>query len=307
MDANNTKAYLALLFICLIWGTTYLALRIGVEGYPPFLFSGIRQSIGGGTLLLILLALGRKMDWQWKTVRQQILPGVLMIGLGNGLVGWAEMYIPSGLAALICSMMPLYVVCINLLAEGTATLNWKIVTGLMVGVLGMGVIFQDNLHDLVNQQYFLGIIFTCIAAFSWALGSIINKRSKTGTDPFYKAALQMASGGIFLLLMGLVFDDLSKATTMSSDSLWALLYLILFGSIGAFIAYLYALSKLPVGLVSIYAYVNPLVAVLLGYVVLQEKLTFNTLLAFLLIVVGVYFVNAGYKTKTPVKKALKFS
>lgn len=310
MGAGNTKAYLAVLFICLIWGTTYLALRIGVEGYPPFLFSGIRQTTGGLLLLLILLALGRKMDWQWKTVRQQILPGILMIGLGNGLVGWAEMYIPSGLAALICSMMPLYVVLINLSTEGFASLNWKIILGLVIGMLGMAVIFQDNLQDLMNPHYSLGILFTCIAAFSWALGSIINKRNASGTDPFYKAALQMASGGIFLLFTGLLFDDLSRAATMSSESLWALLYLIVFGSIGAFIAYLYALSKLPVGLVSVYAYINPLVAVVLGYLVLQEKLNASTFLAFFLIVLGVYFVNAGYKSKSgsspaaPAQKAI---
>jgi drug/metabolite transporter (DMT)-like permease len=207
------------------------------------------------------------------------------------------MYIPSGLAALICSMMPLYVVLINLLAEGWTSLNWKIVLGLLIGMLGMGVIFQDNLQDLMNQQYALGILFTCIAALSWAMGSILNKRNVTGTDPFYKAALQMSFGGLFLLLMGLVFDDLSKAATMPAESLWALLYLIVFGSIGAFIAYLYALSKLPVGLVSVYAYINPLVAVVLGYAVLQEKLNASTFLAFFLIVLGVYFVNAGYKAR----------
>lgn len=308
MEAPKTKAYLALIFICLVWGTTYLALRIGVEGYPPFLFSGIRQTTAGLLLLGTLFFLGKKFDWRWAKVKAQILPGILMIGLGNGLVGWAELYIPSGLAALICSMMPLYVVFINLYTEGRATLNRKIVGGMVMGMLGMAVIFQDNLQDLMNPGYFIGIVFTCIAAFSWAFGSILNKkRSSTVEDPFYRAALQMLSGGVFLLLTGLIFDDLSQVSSMTQESFYALLYLIVFGSIGAYISYLYALTQLPVGLVSIYAYINPLVAVVLGYFVLNERLNGHTVLAFILIAAGVYLVNAGYKVKPVPKKALEFS
>ncbi|WP_224998607.1 EamA family transporter [Cesiribacter sp. SM1] len=306
MGTSNTKAYLALIFICVVWGTTYLALRIGVEGFPPFLFSGIRQAVAGSMLLLFLLLFRRKFEWRWKTVQQQIVPGILMIGFGNGLVGWAEMYIPSGLAALLCSLMPLFVVLINLSSEGAAKLNWKIISGLMTGLLGMAVIFQENLHDLMNRQYFLGILFTCIAAFSWAFGSILNKRRSAGADPFYNASLQMISGGVFMLLLSLLFDDL-KGVSMTQESFYALIYLIVFGSIGAFIAYLYALTKLPVGLVSVYAYVNPLVAVLLGYVILNEKLNEYTIVAFVLIVLGVYLVNWGYRSQTIVKKKLGFS
>ncbi|AHM62901.1 hypothetical protein D770_23280 [Flammeovirgaceae bacterium 311] len=307
MEISNTKAYLALTFICLVWGTTYLALRIGVEAFPPFLFSGIRQTTGGGLLLLFLLFFRRSFAWSWKTVGQQIVPGILMIGLGNGLVGWAEMYIPSGLAALLCSMMPLFVVLINLFSEGFSRLNWKIITGLITGLMGMVAIFQENLHDLMNRQYLLGIIFCSIAAFSWAFGSIINKRRSAGADPFYNASLQMIAGGIFLLLTGLVFDDLSRASAMTQESFFALLYLIIFGSIGAFIAYLYALTKLPVGLVSVYAYINPLVAVLLGYFILNERLNEYTIIAFLLIVLGVYLVNSGYKSQSLEKKKLGLS
>ncbi|HMK06608.1 MAG TPA: EamA family transporter, partial [Flavobacterium sp.] len=138
---TNTKAYIALLIICFFWGTTYLALRIGVKDFPAFLFSGIRQ-VGAGVLLFIYMAVAGKLEkLTWRDVGRQALPGMLLITFGNGLVGWAEKFIPSGLAALIVSVMPIYVVIINLiLGKREQQFNGKIIAGFVLGCTGIALI-----------------------------------------------------------------------------------------------------------------------------------------------------------------------
>lgn len=307
---NQTKAYLALFTICIVWGTTYLAMLIGVSSFPAFLFSGIRHFIAGLIIWLSLPFLKRKINFTRKDIINQVIPGVLMLALGNGTIGWAEKYIPSGLAALIVSIMPVYVVMINFITgKGKGTLNGKIILGLLLGCVGIVLIFRDNLSDFTNTKYLMGVLVTFAASLSWAIGTIFMKKNSANTDSYVNTAIQLSSGGLALLISSPFLDDLSQLQHIKADSLWALGYLIIFGSLLSFLCYTYAVKKLPVGLVSIYAYVNPLIAVALGFALNNERVTPITIIAFITTITGVFWINRGYKTNnkivTPQTKQLQ--
>ncbi len=287
-------AYLALAAVCLIWGTTYLAIRIVVEDFPPFLFSGIRQIIAGVILLLFMFTVGKQKLPSRKILAQQALGGFLMMTLGNGLVAWAEVHIPSGIAAILCSLMPIWVIVINLSVNKNEKPTLPIMAGVIMGLLGIILIFGQNLSDLANTNYLIGIFMILLATLGWASGSVWIKKQNVDTNPFVNAGLQMLFGGVFMLPISLAVDDLSNLH-WSANAFYATLYLIVFGSIIAYTCYSYAIRKLPMTIVSMYAYINPLVAVVLGWLVLDETLNTRIVLAMCITVAGIYLVNRGYQ------------
>lgn len=293
---SNYIAYFALAAVCLIWGTTYLALRIAVVGFPPFLFTALRQTTAGIILLSVMFTLG-KAAWPSKEhIFRQAIGGFFMLSLGNGLVAWAEMHIPSGVAAIICSLMPVMVIIINLFISADERPTMPIIAGVALGLIGIIMIFGEHIAEFSKTEYLIGIVLTFAAVISWAGGSIWIKKKNTDSNPFVNAGLQMFFGGFWCFPLSLLFDDLSTVT-WSAEVAWSMAYLIIFGSIVAYASYSYALRKLPMTIVSLYAYVNPLVAVLLGWLVLDEMLNLKIIVAFLLTVAGIYIVNRGYQLR----------
>ena len=294
--AKHTKAYLALIFICIVWGTTYLAIRVGVLHYPAaFLFAGVRQTISGIILILVALLINRNKDISGKNILRQMLVGFLMLTIGNGGVTWGEKTVPSGIAALICSIMPIFAVLFNLISSKKERFNPMIGLGLLCGTIGVGLIFRHSIADLSNTTYLGGIFAIMLATSAWACGSIVNKKNVNPVNPFFNSGLQLLFGGLFMLMLSPEIDDLRHIDPWNREGLIALVYLIIFGSVLAYAAYMYALSKLPVGIVTLYAYINPLVAVMLGYFILNEELSIYTGLAFVAIIGSVFMVNNGYR------------
>jgi drug/metabolite transporter (DMT)-like permease len=296
MKRDLLIAYIALAAVCIIWGTTYLALRIAVLHFPPFLFTAIRQISAGVLLVGFLLAFTKITMPSFNHVMRQAIGGFFLITMGNGLVAWSEMHIPSGIAAIICSLMPMVVILINLSINKEERPTVPIMMGVAIGLAGIVMIFGEHIGEFSKIEYLIGILMTLVAVISWASGSIWIKKHNTDSNPFMNAGLQMFFGGIFVLPMSLLFDDLSSVT-WSPEAVYSLLYLIVFGSIIAYAAYSYALRKLPMTIVSLYAYVNPLVAVLLGWMVLDEKLNTKIGIAILITVAGIYIVNRGYQLR----------
>ncbi|GGH15168.1 EamA family transporter [Sphingobacterium alkalisoli] len=294
---KNIFAYLALLVVCIVWGTTYFALRVGVETFPPFLFSAIRQVLAGGILLIVLKFSG-KLKINRNQLFTQFILGILMITFGNGVVGWSERYIPSGLAALIVSILPVYIVAINYLTGiDKKKPNKYIVSGLILGSTGIVLIFKDNLNDFANPNYIIGMLVAFGACLSWALGSVYTKHKVPKGNVMTNVAFQMFLGGIILIVMSLLMDDYAELKTINTKSIWALGYLVVIGSVLAYPCYVYALEKLPIGVVSLYAYINPFIALVLGYVLLDEVVTGVTILAFVCVLGAIYFINKGYRNK----------
>jgi drug/metabolite transporter (DMT)-like permease len=287
-------AYFCLAGICLIWGTTFLVMRIGVMHFPPFLFAAIRQTIAGILLVGFMFLVKKEKLPTWNVLRIQAFRGFLMITCGNGLVSWAEVFVPSGLAAIICSTMPVMVILINLTINRSETPNWIITLGVVTGLSGIILVFSEYLGDFANPNYRMGIILIFVATLTWAIGSILTKRKNYNINPFFNAGMQMFFGGVFCLPFSYFYDDLSHVV-LSSEVMMALAYLIIMGSMAAFSMYAYTLAKLPITIASLYSYINPLVAVVLGWLVLSEKLNLKIGLAFLITVLGIYLVNYGYQ------------
>ncbi|MBX2965600.1 MAG: EamA family transporter [Cyclobacteriaceae bacterium] len=296
---NNRTAYLpyiALAAVCIIWGTTYLALRVAVLHFPPFLFTAIRQCSAGLLLLGIMAVASPAKLPSVKQLARLAVAGFFMITLGNGLVAWAEMHISSGMAAILCSTMPAMVIIINLSIHREEKPTLPIVAGVFLGLAGITIIFGEHITEFSKTEYLLGIIMTLLAVVSWAFGSLWIKKQSTDFNPFVSAGFQMIFGGLLALPLSVVFDDL-QTVQWTTEFFYPLLYLIVFGSVIAYASYLYALRKLSMTIVSLYAYVNPLVAVVLGWLLLDEKLNGIIGIGILTTIGGIYLVNRKNRYK----------
>ena len=294
--SNKSKAYLAYAYIAIIWGTTYLGIRVAVEHYPAFLMASVRQLVSAVIMGIIALAINRNINLDRRNILQNAIIGFLMISVGNGVVSWAEIYVPSGVAALVCSTMPISVVCINLLASKKEKLNSLIILGMLLGFGGVALIFKNDVAALTDPKYLFGICALLLATFGWGGGSVLSKRWGNNTNPMFDSGMQLFFGGLFLLISSPLVDDYSTADWYNRDAFISLIYLIVFGSIIAFTVYRYALKVLPVGFVTSYAYINPLVAVILGALV-GEPTSGWTGVSFIAIIAGVFVVNRGYQRR----------
>lgn len=293
---KNIIAYLALAAVCIIWGTTYLALRVGVTQFPPFLFSAIRFLIAGPLLIGFMLTIGKASLPSKELIFHQAISGLFMVTLGVGVVGWTEMHVSSGLAAIICSVMPIWVILINLIVSKDERPTLPIIIGLAVGSSGIIMIFSEHLAEFSNSNYFIRIVVTFLANICWAFGTVWTKKKNQNSNPFLNAGLQMFFGAVFLIPVSLLFDDYSTIH-WSGEVITALIYLIFVGSILAYTCYSYAIKHLPMTLVSLYAYINPIVAVVLGWIILHEKLNFRISIGIVITVAGIYIVNRGYQLR----------
>ncbi len=291
MPKENIRAYLAWVAICLIWGTTYLAIRIGVHDFPPVLFAGFRWLIAGPILIIILKLRGYKLP-ALKDIKHLAVVGILLLGFGNGLVVFAEQWVPSGLTALLISTDPLWIVGIKSLLPGGPRLNLKIVIGVLLGLAGVILIFESNLSAILNTQYLIGVIGLMFCVLCWSSGTLYSKYKKVSVHPLMGAAVQMAIAGICLSLLGIIIGE-SSNLHLTQNGVFSFLYLLVFGSFIAYGSYIYAVANLPVSFVSTYAYINPVIALFLGWLILDEKLNYTIMIGAIIILIGVYIVKIG--------------
>jgi len=293
LKEDKVIAWIAFACVGFFWGTTYLAIRIGVQSFPPFLMAGTRHTIGGLLICSYFLLKGYPLP-DFKTLRTFAINGFLMLAVANGLVTWAEISVSSGLAALVCSITPIWIVLINSTTIGREKIGIGVIMGFILCLAGQYIIFADNIKDFSNPRYTMGILALVIANIAWALGTIYSKNHRTNVNSLFGAGLQMLPAGILLDIYGVSLGELNNINP-SADAIWAIIYLIIFGSIISYSAYLYLLKKLPTTIVSTTTYVNTVVAVGLGWLVLDEKLNMHTAAAVLITIAGLYFVNNSFK------------
>jgi len=291
VNQTNYKAYIAWIAICILWGTTYLAIRIGVEELPPMLFAGIRWIIAGIILVAVQKALGRKFP-----AKNEILPlaivGIALLGIANGLVVVAEQWIPSGLAALLITTLPFWMVGFESFLPNGQKMNLKIILGLILGLVGVFLILGMDINIWINNDYLIGTLALMGAVISWSLGSIYSKYKKISVHPMMGAAVQMLIAGSLQASLGLILGE-HNIFHLTENGIFATAYLIIFGSIFGYASYMYAIAHLPLSLVSTYAYINPVIALILGWYILNEELTINILFATIFIIIGVMLVQKG--------------
>jgi drug/metabolite transporter (DMT)-like permease len=290
----NRRAYLAWAAVCLIWGTTYLAIRISLESIPPLLMAAIRWIVAGGVLIAILALRGERLPRRpaWPSLA---LLGVLLLGFGNGGVVWAEQTVPSGLTAVLVATSPFWMVGMDALMADGERLTIRRVLGLVVGFAGIVMLVWPEIHVGEGGRAFLGgVIAAQVACVGWAIGSSYARHRGRGhakdENVLATAAFEMLFGGLFLLAAGLAMHETARLA-FTPRTAGALAYLIVFGAIGGFTAYAYALKHLPVATVSLYAYINPIIAVILGTVVLNEPFNARMAVAAAIVLAGMALVR----------------
>ncbi|ULQ55139.1 EamA family transporter [Flavihumibacter rivuli] len=294
-QGTRAKALLALAVVSFLWGTTWLASKAGVQYMPALQLAGIRQFIGGLLYFIYFTIKGRSLPKgnQWWPV---ITLSFLNFFLSNGLSTWGVKYISSGLAAIIGAIVPLWVVLFAMIG-GNSKLTPASAIGFILGFTGICIIFYDHLHDFLNADFRFGILVSVGATLSWALGTLYTKKQVSAFNPYFSIGLQMIISGIALTGVTRLTGDHIPISTIPLPAWLAIAYLAVLGSVVTFMAYIYALQHLPTEQVSIYAYINPIVAVLMGTWIFDEKLNAYIAVGGLVALVGVYLVNDAYRKK----------
>jgi drug/metabolite transporter (DMT)-like permease len=291
------KALVAWLLVCVFWGSTYLAIKIGVGVLPPFLFAGLRFAIAGGLLLVLALAFGdtlprRAADW-----RTSVIVGVFLLAGGNAFVVWSEQYTPSGVASVFVVTVALWMAFFDAtIPGGTSRLTWRVILGLLVGFFGTALLVGANPREILSADLRGPIALTCASA-SWSLGSIYAKRHPTQSSAYISAAIQMLAGGLTVAIVGSLLGEWSQ-WHLTGRGAAAIAYLVVFGSIIGYSAYSYALRHASATIVGTYAYVNPVIAVLLGWAILGEPISGRMVVAILLTLAAVVWIQLSHKASS---------
>ena len=293
--ALKGKALIAYLVVCIFWGSTYLAIKIGVTELPPFLFAGLRFFVAG----LILLALARALDdplprrSDWRTLT---IVGVLLLAGGNAFVVWSEQYVASGIASIFVVTVAMWTALFDaLIPGGSGDLNWRVIAGLMLGFLGTLLLVGATPAEILAADK-RGPIALTFASASWALGSVYAKRHPTQASPYMGAAFQMIVGGGAVAIVGTLLGEW-QSWHLTGRAIGAIAYLVVFGSILGYSAYSYALRHASATIVGTYAYVNPVIAVLLGWLLLHEPIQARTFIAMGMILVAVVWIQLSHRLR----------
>jgi drug/metabolite transporter (DMT)-like permease len=287
----KTKLYLAFFCVAFFWGTTFLGIKIGVETIPPFILAGIRNFISGFIILFYLFCLNKIEKISIHQFARAFLLSILMIVLANGLTTYAEIYITSGLASLISTLNPLFVLAINLIL-GYEKLSYKTIIGILFGMTGMFLLYQSRINELLIPEYRGGIIAVFIAILCWSIGTIITKKGSTKSlSMLMNVSLQMIIAGFVLTIIQYALTPTIVFENWSMRSVIAMIYLAIFGSVVGYVAFSYLLTQISSTKVTVLAYINVVVALFLGWLILDEEITLRIVLATLFIISGVIIVN----------------
>lgn len=292
VSEKRVLTVLCFLAINLIWGSTYLAIRYAVETIPPLYTAGFRHLCAGSFLLTLALMKGLRPTW--KQIRASVVIGFFFFLIGHGILHWSERFVPSGLASLLIAIEPIFVFLLSSIAARTWRLNGMLLMGILMGLVGVGILVWGTTGEM-GHRLTLGCVAILVGAFSWSLGIIYSRRSHLSGNPLLLTALSLLSGAGMLLFAGTVAGETKgfSLAQVSARSWMALGYLIVFGSGIAFSAYNWLLEHYSPTLVATHTYVNPVVAVILGWVYGGESLTLRVGLAAAMVVLAVALVDRG--------------
>lgn len=298
---SKTLVIAAFAAIYIIWGSTYLGILYAIKTIPPFFMAGTRFLVAGLLLLIWCLVKGEKIP-AIASVLKIAFSGVLMLYIGNGAVTWVEQYLPSGLAAIIVATVPLWFVLLDKRQWSFYFSNRLIILGLLIGFAGVVLLFSGKgaANLFTDKMRFISLLVLLAGTIAWTAGSLYAKYKNMEGSTMMKVAIQMTAAGMAHFITAFLFkeqDDfvLSQVTT---TSLAAMLYLIIFGSLIGYLAYMWLLSVKPASLVGTYAYVNPVVAVFLGWLFVKEAISLPQLIGLGIIIAGLLLINLSKEKKT---------
>lgn len=299
--SKRGKALFAVGLVSILWGTTWLASKVGIKHIPALQLSGLRHLIGGG-MYVAYFAIFRKMLPQKHQIWQIIWMSVLMFVLSNGLSVLSIVYMPSGLGAVVGAITPIWVVLFSYILFKKVNFKPQTILGIFLGFIGVVVTFYEFVEKILNSNFSFGIIYGVIASITWALATVLTAKQAKEMDPYFSLGWQMFVSGIILNAISYFSGNFVSYQNVPAEAWLSIGYLILIGSVIAFGAYIYALKRLPATLVSIHSYINPIVAIILGDLIMHEKLTFFVVVGTLITIVGVYLVNRSFRRKIRLAK-----
>lgn len=293
--SNQQWSIIAIVFLSIVWGTTHIAVKFAIQTLPVFFMAGVRELLAGSIFLLFSYFREKQAAIDWAEVLRQGLFGLGFFTGARGLMVLGLDYAPAGLVALVFSLIPVYVLLINLLT-GKGKVNRPIIIGLLLGGLGMGLVFRESLLSLEGWEAIIGMGIALGGAFCWAGTSVLLSDGRDGAlPPLFRSGVQLIAGALGLLLISGILREPVDLGGVSTTSVLAVLYLVCFGSILAFGSYVFAIRHLPVAQVTVYAYFNPFIALFGSWLLLGELLSLELVLSFGLTLLGVYMLNRGYR------------
>jgi drug/metabolite transporter (DMT)-like permease len=299
------RVVIAFALVYVFWGSTFLAIGVAVKHIPPLVMSASRFSIAGAVMLVWCALRGKRVRLRRHEFLRLGGIGVLLLCTGNAVLGWAETYIPTGLAALLCAFSPLCFVILESISDRGERIGRRTLAGILLGLLGVAVLLWPSLRAGLHMGHreLIGAALVLCCSISWATGSILSKRSALEIDPHTASAWEMLLGGLVNLTLGIATGGLREAV-WTREAIWAVAYLIVAGSWIGFTAFVWLLHHVPISKVSTHSYVNPIVAVLLGWLVLHERIT-GYIIAGSVIVVSSVILVTGTKRRVPAEPELE--
>jgi drug/metabolite transporter (DMT)-like permease len=296
------KVGISFFVIYFVWGSTFLATRITVESIPPF-FSITLRFLMAGSLLAIWFCFKGRNQVSRRQVFNASLIGVLMIGVGSGPVAWALQYMPSGVTAMFIAIIPIWFIIFEKILVGSVQIKKSAWIGILISLIGIGLLSGFFDTDSINKTPLIPFLMILLACISCAFASILGRRLDKPNSNLMDVTIQMISGGLFSLIIGLIIGEHHQLKTfpVTLVSLLAIFYLATFGSVVVYSAYNFLIKNVNSGLVSTHCYINPIVAVILGWFLLAEPLNIRIVLACCLILIGVAFIRKGYQPAEDVK------
>jgi drug/metabolite transporter (DMT)-like permease len=299
-QSDNRKGYFALFITCTVWGTTWVVSKIGVGEMPALQMAYLRQFFAGVVFVGFFLFYKKLPLPTVKQFRWLFLMSMIMFLSANALSTWAIKYIPAGLGALIGALYPLCVVIIERVFFNSKRMTALTFIGLFLGIAGVAMVFYENAFATAGANFWLGIILSLIAMLSWSVGTILIARNKVDINPYYGVGWQMLISCIILFIIMQTTQTVIPISQISGKGWLAISYLVVLGSLIAFVAFIYSMKKLPAAISSLYAYINPLVAMVCGYFFIDEKLSKNILIGAIITLIGVFLVNYSIKKSSQI-------
>ena len=294
-QSSKTKGYLALTATSIIWGTTWVVSKVGVREIPPLQMVYIRQFVAG-IIFVGFLTFFKKLPLPTlKQFRWLFIMAIIMFVSANGLSTWGVQYIPAGLGSLIGALYPLSVVILEKVFFKSKPLTVVTVIGLLLGISGIAIVSYENAFNHNTTNFLFGVFLSVTAMLSWSIGTIFIARNRVDINPYYGVGWQMILSSIILFIIMQTTQQVIPFFDISIKAWVVIGYLVFFGSLLAFIAFIYSMKVLPTAVSSLYAYINPFVAMVTAYIVLNEKLSINILWGSLVTITGVFLVNYSAK------------
>lgn len=295
MLSIKQKAYIALATTSFLWGTTWVAMKFALKQMPPLQMAGIRQFLAGSLFVVFFMIKGEKLPNRKEWIKLLVM-AILTFTFANGLSTWSLKYISSGLGALIGTLYPLCVVGIELLFFKNKNINTLTFIGILLGIIGIGLVFYDNAFLMPHAVgYFFGICLSLFAMLSWSVSTVLVSRKYLTINPYLGMGWQMILSSIILYAWSLKSEKTIPFCQINMESWVTIFYLIIAGSIIAVVAFVYTMKHLEPALASIYAYINPIIALVIGSFLLKEHITTLIVIGSVVTLTGVFLVNKSFK------------